>query len=63
MMLPIAFHLFQLGSVFMPMYLPLVALTFFVGPFAAALTAFLLPLLSGAIAGMPPFFPPKNERS
>jgi hypothetical protein len=43
----------------MPMYLPLVTLSFFVGPAPAMLTALLLPLLSGAITGMPPFYPPK----
>jgi len=42
----------------MPMYLPLVTLAFFVGPIPAAITALLLPLLSGAITGMPPFYPP-----
>ena len=58
MLLPLIFHLFHLGRIFMPMYLPLVALSFFVGPFPAALTAFLLPLISGAATGMPPFYPP-----
>jgi hypothetical protein len=57
-MLPILFHLVHLGRVFMPMYLPLVALAFFVGPMPAAITAALVPLLSGAVTGMPPFFPP-----
>ena len=42
----------------MPMYLPLVALAFFVKPLPAAVTAFLVPLLSGAVTGMPPFYPP-----
>ncbi len=58
MLLPVIFHVFHLGSVFMPMYLPLVTLSFFVGPIPATLTALLLPLLSGAITGMPPFYPP-----
>jgi hypothetical protein len=58
MLLPVIFHVFHLGSMFMPMYLPLVSLSFFVGPIPAALTALLLPLLSGAITGMPPFYPP-----
>jgi hypothetical protein len=40
------------------MYLPLVALAFFVRPAASALTALLVPLLSGAVTGMPPFMPP-----
>jgi hypothetical protein len=58
MLLPVIFHVFHLGSMFMPMYLPLVTLSFFVGPMPAALTALLLPLLSGAITGMPSFYPP-----
>lgn len=58
MLLPLIFHVFHLGSLFMPMYLPLVTLAFFVGPFPAALTAFVTPLISGAITGMPPFYPP-----
>jgi thiamine transporter ThiT len=58
MLLPVIFHLFHLGSLFMPMYLPLVTLSFFVGPLPASFTALLLPLISGAITGMPPFYPP-----
>jgi hypothetical protein len=58
MLLPVIFHIAHLGSIFMPMYLPLVTLAFFAKPLPAALTAFLLPLISGAITGMPPFYPP-----
>jgi hypothetical protein len=58
MLLPVIFHVIHLGSVFMPMYLPLVTLAFFVGPVPASITALLLPLISGAITGMPPFYPP-----
>jgi hypothetical protein len=58
LLLPVLFHLLHLGHVFMPMYLPLVALAFFVRPGMAALTAVTVPLLSGAATGMPPFYPP-----
>ena len=58
LLLPVLFHLVHLGHVFLPMYLPLVALAFYVSPVAAASTAFIVPLLSGAVTGMPPFFPP-----
>jgi thiamine transporter ThiT len=58
LLLPTLFHLVHLGHVFMPMYLPLVALAFFVRPFPACLTGLLVPLLSGAVTGMPPFYPP-----
>jgi len=58
LLLPVLFHLVHLGRVFMPMYLPLCTLPFFVRPLPAAVTAALVPLLSGAATGMPPFFPP-----
>ncbi len=58
LLLPVIFHVLNLGHVFMPMYLPLVALGYFVSPAPAALTAFVVPLLSGAVTGMPPFYPP-----
>lgn len=48
------FHLLHLGRV----YLPLCALPFFVRPILVAITAVLVPLLSGAVTGMPPCYPP-----
>jgi len=58
LLLPMFFHLLHLGHIFMPMYLPLVALAFYVRPLPAGLTAIIIPLLSGAVTGMPPFYPP-----
>lgn len=58
LVLPVFFHLVHLGRVFMPMYLPLVALAFMVRARPAALTALIVPVLSGAATGMPPFYPP-----
>ena len=58
LLLPVIFHLLKLGHVFMPMYLPLVALAFFSDAGIAALTALLIPVISGAFTGMPPFYPP-----
>jgi hypothetical protein len=58
LLLPVIFHVLHLGHIFMPMYLPLVALAYFVRPLAAASTAIVAPPLSGAVTGMPPFFPP-----
>jgi hypothetical protein len=58
LLLPVLFHILHLGHIFMPMYLPLVALAFFVRPIPATATAFITPLLSGAVTGMPPFYPP-----
>jgi hypothetical protein len=58
LLLPTIFHVLQLGRVFMPMYLPLVALAFLVRPGVAMATAFMVPIISGAVTGMPPFYPP-----
>jgi len=40
------------------MYIPLFALAFLTTPFAASLTAALVPLLSAVLTGMPPLYPP-----
>jgi hypothetical protein len=58
LVLPFLFHLVHLGSLFMPMYLPLVTLAFLVRPAPAAVTALAVPLLSAVLTGMPPFYPP-----
>ena len=58
LLLPVIFHIFHAGHFFMPMYLPLVALGFFVRPAGAGLTACLIPQISCFLTGMPPFFPP-----
>jgi len=58
LLLPLVFHLLRLGHVFMPMYLPLVTLPFFVGVRPAAVTALVVPLLSAVVTGMPPLYPP-----
>jgi len=58
LLLPSLFHLIRLGHVFMPMYLPLVALAFFVRPLPAAVTAAVVPMLSALVTGMPPLYPP-----
>lgn len=56
--LPALFHMVQLGHVFMPMYIPLMALPFFARWGVAGMTAVLVPLLSALITGMPPLMPP-----
>ena len=58
LVLPFLFHLVHLGSLFLPMYLPLVTLALLVRPAPAAVTAVVTPLLSTALTGMPPFWPP-----
>ncbi len=56
--LPFLFHLLHLGHIFMPMYIPVMALSFFVRARMAALVGLLIPLLSALTTGMPPLFPP-----
>ena len=56
--LPWVFHALRVGHVFLPMYLPLLAGGFFLRPRTAATTGAATPLVSAAVTGMPPFFPP-----
>lgn len=58
LLLPVIFHLLALGHALMPMYIPLVALAFLVSAGVATTTAVLVPLLSAAVTGMPPLYPP-----
>ncbi|MGM0493811.1 MAG: ECF transporter S component [Armatimonadota bacterium] len=58
--IPIAFHAFgggKLGSVFLPMYLPVLACAMLVSPPIAAAVGLLTPVLSSALTGMPPVLP------
>ena len=56
--LPPVFHAVKLGSVFLPMYLPILAGAFFLPPLWAAVAGAAAPLSSAALTGMPPFYPP-----
>ncbi len=56
--LPPVFHAVKLGSVFLPMYLPILAGAFFLPPPWAAVAGAAAPLISAALTGMPPFYPP-----
>jgi len=56
--LPIAFHALRLGHVFLPMYLPILAGACFLRPGWAAVSGAAAPLVSAALTGMPPVFPP-----
>lgn len=58
LVLPALFHLIQLGHVFMPMYIPLMVLPFYVRWGVAGTTALIVPLLSALVTGMPPLMPP-----
>jgi hypothetical protein len=56
--LPPVFHAVKLGSVFLPMYLPILGGAFFLPARHAALAGLAAPLLSAALTGMPPLYPP-----
>lgn len=56
--LPWVFHAIRLGHVFLPMYLPLLAGAFVLRPRTAAATGLATPLVSAAVTGMPPLYPP-----
>jgi len=55
---PIFFHLIGLGSIFMPMYIPLAIGAYMLTFKNAAIMGFFTPLASAVITGMPPFYPP-----
>lgn len=56
--LPLAFHTFNVGQVFLPMHIPVLLSGYFVGPVIGAIVGFITPLLSSVLTGMPPFMPP-----
>jgi len=56
--IPILFHVIGLGSIFLPMYLPIAVLGFLVSIPAALATGIITPLFSAVVTGMPPFYPP-----
>ncbi len=58
LLLPPVFHAVRLGSVFLPMVLPVVLGGFFLRPRWALVVGALTPLLSAVTTGMPPFLPP-----
>ncbi len=58
--IPMAFHAVgggRLGSVLLPMYLPVLACAMLVSPPIAAAVGLLTPVLSSALTGMPPILP------
>lgn len=56
--LPMIFHALGLGSVFLPMFWPVVIGAFFLPLPFALLLGLLTPFLSALLTGMPPFAPP-----
>lgn len=55
---PVLFHMAGAGQVFLPMYLPLAAGAFLLGPGSAAMTGLCVPLASSVLTGMPVMYPP-----
>lgn len=51
---PVVFHTFGLGRVFLPMHLPVLAAGFFVSPIVAAAVGSVTPWVSCFLTGMPP---------
>ena len=56
--LPSMFHLVVLGSVFLPMHIPVLFSGFVCGPVIGMLVGMMSPILSSVITGMPPLVPP-----
>jgi len=57
-LVPVLFHLVGLGSIFLPMFIPLAAGAFFLSPVNALIMGMFTPLASALLTGMPPFYPP-----
>lgn len=55
---PNLFHLLGLGSMFLPMYLPLAVGAFILSWRNALMVGTCTPLISAFMTGMPPFYPP-----
>lgn len=56
--LPMLFHAVGLGKVFLPMYLPILALGLLASWNVALLVGLMAPLISALLTGMPPLAPP-----
>ncbi|MGQ9844511.1 MAG: hypothetical protein ACUVRK_13255 [Spirochaetota bacterium] len=56
--IPVLFHLIGLGSIFLPMFIPLSIGAYFLSPLFAILTGTIAPITSSILTGMPPLYPP-----
>jgi len=56
--LPMIFHLLGLGSIFLPMFLPIVMLAFLVKLQFAIVVCIIVPIFSTLTTSMPPIYPP-----
>jgi hypothetical protein len=55
---PWLFHVLGLGSIFLPIFYPILAAGFLTPLPVASVVGFLGPLVSAVLTGMPPFYPP-----
>ena len=58
LVLPVLFHALNLGSAFLPMFLPIIVAGYLLALPVALAVGVLAPLISALLTGMPPFFPP-----
>jgi len=58
LVLPVLFHALNLGSAFLPMFLPIGVAGYLLALPVALAVGMLSPLISALLTGMPPFFPP-----
>lgn len=56
--MPFLFHLVGLGSIFLPMFIPIVISGFFIQLRYAIILCIMIPILSFTISGMPPLLVP-----
>jgi len=56
--LPLAFHLVGLGSIFLPMFFPVILAGYLLRLRTSMAVGLTAPLLSALLTGMPPFYPP-----
>ncbi|TZE80959.1 ECF transporter S component [Calorimonas adulescens] len=55
--IPILFHAVGMGSVFLPMHIPVILAGFFLDPLYSICVGALTPILSSLMTGMPPLIP------
>ncbi len=56
-LLPMLFHLFGMGQVFLPMHIPILIGGFLLSPGLAFILGVITPITSAFTTGMPPIFP------
>jgi len=60
-LIPMVFHAFGLGKVFLPMHIPVLIAGILYGPEYGLITGLITPGLSAVLTGMPPLMPPTAQ--